>query len=434
MSEPVRVATGVSELDRMLGGLFIGDNVVWHDDAGSLASVFCLNFIMASQSQARPVVYVTFDRSPKNLLDKLDALGDDSDLTVLDCFSWGKGAGSDVFMRFYDEHDDSAGCRVVPVRNPDDPRQVGEALQEAHAGLKGKGDVRFIIESLTGMQDLWGGEDSILRFYTHTCPRLYELQTIAYWVMEKEAHSTRLRAAINQIAQVVIDLSVKRGTTSLTVVKAESRDSESHHKPFNYWTKGLNVTFDSQRRAAGRIDLGLRLKDLRTKKGLSQTELAKQVGVTPSTISQVESNHIYPSLPALLKMAEVLSVDIASFFQEGVGEGRRVVFPGDESVEVRLGNLPDRAVSAQLLTPVDLEVKAEPYVIEIQPKASLPSHFFVHKGEEMGYLLSGRLHVTINKGMHTVRAGDVVYLGTEMPTLWHNPGRTPARLLWIKVR
>ncbi|MBW2721542.1 MAG: hypothetical protein JRC67_04865, partial [Deltaproteobacteria bacterium] len=41
-SERKRVASGVSPLDRLLGGLYIGDNVVWHDDAGSLASVFCL--------------------------------------------------------------------------------------------------------------------------------------------------------------------------------------------------------------------------------------------------------------------------------------------------------------------------------------------------------------------------------------------------------
>ena len=48
----------------------------------------------------------------------------------------------------------------------------------------------------------------IIRFYAHSCPRLYELNTIAYWILEKKAHSTRLRAQINQIAQVAIDLSV----------------------------------------------------------------------------------------------------------------------------------------------------------------------------------------------------------------------------------
>ena len=41
----IRVSSGVSQLDRLLGGLCIGDNVVWYDNAGSLASIFSLNLI-----------------------------------------------------------------------------------------------------------------------------------------------------------------------------------------------------------------------------------------------------------------------------------------------------------------------------------------------------------------------------------------------------
>ena len=51
----IRVSSGVSQLDRQLGGLFIGDNVVWYDDAGSLASLFCLNFIRESQQQRKEI-------------------------------------------------------------------------------------------------------------------------------------------------------------------------------------------------------------------------------------------------------------------------------------------------------------------------------------------------------------------------------------------
>ena len=84
------------------------------------------------------------------------------------------------------------------------------------------------------MQELWGREEYILDFYSHSCPRLYELNTIAYWIMEKRAHSPRLRARVNQITQVAIDLSVKRGKTSLTVLKAEKRHLDTLNKPFNY--------------------------------------------------------------------------------------------------------------------------------------------------------------------------------------------------------
>ena len=432
MPERMRVASGVSQLDRLLGGLYIGDNVLWYDDAGSLAAVFCMNFIQASQAQNKPIIYVSFDRSPRNLLDKLGPLAENPSLTILDCFTYGKGAGSEVFLKFYEEGLSAWPCRMIRVDEPREVDQVVDAFYGIHGTLKG--DVRFVFESLTGMQELWGGEDNLLQFYTHSCPRLYELNTIAYWIIEKRAHSPRLRAQINQIAQVAIDLSVKRGKTSLAILKAEKRNLDTLNKPYNYWCKDLSVTFDHEKRTTGRIDLGLRLKELRMKRGISQTDLAKLVGVTPSTISQVESNLIYPSLPALLKMAETLSVEVSSFFQEKADVKNHIVFPGAEAVDIKFPDLPEGSVHAKLLTPLDFDPKAEPYLIEIPPKKNLPSHFFIHKGEEVGYLLSGKLQLKLEKAVYTVAAGDVIYLTSEMPSQWKNPGNGVARLLWIKIK
>jgi len=432
ISEKQRVASGIKQLDLLLGGLFIGDNVLWHDDAGSLAAVFCMNFIQVSQALEKPLIYVSFDRSPKNLLEKLGPLAEYPQMTILDCFTRGKGASSPIFLRFYEDQDNGLPCNINLLENPRDQDLFMEALYSLHSTLAG--DVRFIFESITGMQELWGSEDTFLHFYSHSCPRLYELNTIAYWILEKQAHSPRFRAQINQIAQVAIELSIKRGTTSLTILKAENREVDAHHKPHKYWTKDLTITFDTQRHLRGQIDLGLRLKYFRTRRGLSQTELAKLVGVTPSTISQVESNLIYPSLPALMKLAEVLSVDVTAFFQDHEGSPQRIIFPAVEATEVKLPDLPEDSVSAKVLSPVDVDLKAEPYLIEIPPRGSLSSHFFIHKGEEFGYLLSGRLQVRVGKAVYSLRSGDVIYLTSEMPAEWKNPSPTPARLLWIKVR
>ena len=98
---PSPESTGITQLDQILGGLYIGDNVIWYDDAGSLAPVFCLNLISASDARRTPVIYVSFDRSPKNLMDKLGRLSDSPTLTVLDGFTHGKGAGADVFLQYY---------------------------------------------------------------------------------------------------------------------------------------------------------------------------------------------------------------------------------------------------------------------------------------------------------------------------------------------
>ncbi len=424
------VSSGVSQLDRLLGGLFIGDNVVWYDDAGSLASLFCLNFILSSQAEEKPIIYVSFDRSPKNLLEKLGVLAESEHLTILDCFTYGKGAGSDVFLKFYDEQEVVPACRIIQIEEPQDRAKFEETFYALFDSLEN--DIRIIFESLTGMQELWGDEKCIASFYSHSCPRLYELDTIAYWVLEKQAHSRWLRARINQVAQVAIELSVKRGTTSLTILKAEKRDSDHLNKPSYYWSRDLAVQFEADKRTTSQIDLGLRLKTLRKRRGLAQTELAKLVGVTSSTISQIESNLIYPSLPALLKMAEVLSVEMSSFFKASDGPAKRIVFQSANAVEVKSTDLPAGNIAAKRLAPVDFEARADPYLIEIPPKTNLP-HFFIHKGEELGYLLSGRLQIELSKDVYSVRAGDVIYLTSDMPSQWKNPGPHTAKLFWVKL-
>jgi transcriptional regulator with XRE-family HTH domain/KaiC/GvpD/RAD55 family RecA-like ATPase len=426
------VTSGVEQLDRLLDGLYIGDNVVWYDHAGILATVFCLNFLRSSEALKKPVIYVSFDRSPRNLIEKLGALAEYPYLTILDCFTCGKGARSEVFLSFYHEGVSEWPCRVVRVDEPRDMNEVMHSLYEVHSALEG--DVRFIFESLTGMQELWGGEDHIARFYAHSCPRLYELNTVAYWIVEKDAHSTRLRAQINQIAQVVIDLSIKRGKTSLAILKAEKRHLDHLEKPYKYWTRDLNISFEQEKGTSGRIDLGGRLREARARKGVSQSELAKLVGVTPSTISQIEGNLIYPSLPALLKMAEILSVETSFFFQESQRHARQIVFAARENDEIKAPDRPQKAVEAKALTPSDLDSQAEPYLIEISPRKKLSSHFFVHKGEEVGYLLSGRLQFTVDKVVYKLRAGDVVYLTSQTPSQWKNPGPSVAKLLWIKLK
>lgn len=175
-------------------------------------------------------------------------------------------------------------ARLICLNQPRRPKQFLDALYEAvHAA---GGDVRLIFESLTGMQELWGGEEHVIRFYFRAYPRLWELNTIAYWLIEKAAHTPRLKSSISQIAQVVVDLSVKRGKTFMTIAKAERQATASLNKPLAFLTRETDVRFESQDRTSGPYDLGDRLKALRLQKGFSQTELARRVGVTPSTISQ----------------------------------------------------------------------------------------------------------------------------------------------------
>lgn len=425
------VTTGIDALDTLIGGLFVGDNVIWYDDAGSLADVFYLNLIRSSLERDQPLIYVSFDRSLKNLIEKLGPLARSSSLTIIDCFTYGKGNGADIFVNYQQRLPGNWGGTLLTVKQPEHMEDVATTFYEHHQAQKGT--VRFVFESLTGMQALWGGEEQLVNFYVRTCPRLYDLNTIAYWLIEKQAHSGKLRAHINQIAQVVIDLAVHRGKTSLEIIKAENRPPEQHNKPLPYFNKDSTIRFNPDAQSTGKTDLGSRIRSLRTHANLSQTDLAKRVGVTPSSISQIESGLIYPSLPALFRMAEVLSVEIGTLFQSGPEDPFPVVFSKTELQTADLPGLANAGIECLRVPGIEAESRHTPNLIEIPPRTTLPAHFFQYKGDEIGYLIAGELRLTFRDRTHEVTAGDFIYINEGWPSAWENTGPNPARLLWLVI-
>lgn len=57
-----------------------------------------------------------------------------------------------------------------------------------------------------------------------------------------------------------------------------------------------------------------RLKELRLKKGLTQTELGEKVGVKQSTFTNWENGKREPSYENLVKLADLLEVSLDSLF------------------------------------------------------------------------------------------------------------------------
>ena len=60
--------------------------------------------------------------------------------------------------------------------------------------------------------------------------------------------------------------------------------------------------------------LGNRLKEERTRQGLSQADLAARVGVSRKTINTVENQVFVPSVILALKLANVLNTTVEKLF------------------------------------------------------------------------------------------------------------------------
>ncbi len=218
------LTTGMEEIDRLIGGVLAGDNIVWEVDSGAPIDKFMSSFISACEAEGTPVVYISFNRSPQTIFNTYGNLMSKGKFKLVDCFSSGKGNNDEVFLEFFKSNEfesDTNSCRPVQVYNPADSDLLLEVLRRV--GSEISTNARYIFDSLTGMFDLWGDEDIVLRFFGHFCPRLFDINTVAYWLLEKEAHSERFLAKLRHITQVVVEIAVSRGIRTLTLRKAVNR-------------------------------------------------------------------------------------------------------------------------------------------------------------------------------------------------------------------
>lgn len=61
-------------------------------------------------------------------------------------------------------------------------------------------------------------------------------------------------------------------------------------------------------------DFGSSLKEIRSKKGITQYELAEKVGIDPKHISHIETGRSFPKADLIEKFAEALNVEYTEFF------------------------------------------------------------------------------------------------------------------------
>ena len=135
-------STGIPDLDRLLGGLRIGDNLVWETDAGAYVDLFMDRFARHSLAAGHSLIYVSFNRSPMTMVKRLSDLPDQKNITLLDCFTSGKGDNDSTFTRFYESENPSTSMNVIRVAEPDDIAQFTAILNRVEEE-KGEG-ARYI--------------------------------------------------------------------------------------------------------------------------------------------------------------------------------------------------------------------------------------------------------------------------------------------------
>jgi len=418
-----KISTGIKDLDSLIDSAHIGDNMVWETEAGTSEDIFIRNFITESLEENRDVIYASFNRSPQSILLHMKKKKNAKKLTILDCFTSGKGKSDRAFLKFYEtEHPNFPN--IIKVNRPGDISFISETLNAIQDRLPE--GARYIFDSLTGMQDLWGDENSTYKFFTYMCPRLYDLGTVAYWMLEKEAHSQAFKANLRHITQVVLELYKKREKLYLKALKLEGRTSREAFKPHSYEIED-NSIFIVPAKKEPSFDIGSKIKEARARLGMSQKDLADKIGLTSSFISQLENNQISPSLNSFFQLADVLGINPANLLQnEKKSENIRWLIKGN-SVRKNLYET-EKGYSIFNITSGD---KASAYMAVIDPDTELYRHFLTFKKEELIHVIKGSISVKVENTEKELKAGDSIYLKDSLPSLWRNKNNEEVELLVI---
>jgi transcriptional regulator with XRE-family HTH domain/KaiC/GvpD/RAD55 family RecA-like ATPase len=399
--------------------------VVWEVEAGTSEDLFINNFIHSSLKENQDVIYVSFNRSPESIILNLDIKDNPKKLTILDCFTSGKGKSDKTFLKFY-EAQQASGHTVIKVNNPGDISFFGETVNAIQDKLPE--GVRYIFDSLTGMQDLWGDENSTYKFFTYMCPRLYDLRTVAYWMLEKDAHSQTFKANLRHITQVVIELYKKSDKLFLKALKLSERSNREAFKPHAYDIEGNNVFIVHEKKGPS-VNIGNRIRDRRITLGLSQKDLADKIGLTSSFISQIENDQISPSLNSFLQITSALGMSPADLMKKDRQRDNVNWLVKGNAIKKKLF---EKQKEYSIFTIVSAD-KVSVYKTLIRPHKKINKHFLHHKKEEFIHVMNGTVSVKIDNTEKEIKAGDSIYLRDSLPSLWNNMNDDIVELMVICI-
>jgi transcriptional regulator with XRE-family HTH domain len=195
--------------------------------------------------------------------------------------------------------------------------------------------------------------------------------------------------------------------------------------------------------------MGDRLRAARRLRHLSLRDLAGRLGLSPSLISQVETGRAKPSVSTLYAIANELDVSLDELLFNDAGRSNRgdsrvvAIAPGPAAAAPPTGRAVQRADDRKVIRLASgvvwerLTTESVPgidflYVTYEVGGASSPEHEFQrHGGHEWGYVLSGRLGVTIGFEEHELGPGDSISIDSTVPHRLYNRGTVPVHGIWF---
>ncbi|HZE32978.1 MAG TPA: cupin domain-containing protein [Actinoallomurus sp.] len=226
-----------------------------------------------------------------------------------------------------------------------------------------------------------------------------------------------------------------------------------------------NIEEATARQDPGALGIGARLATIRMRQAVKVSALAREIGVSPSLISQIERGQSRPSVSTLFALAEALNVSVDAFFRDtaepvpapqridvvdpGTGDPssadpaagdpatvdlgadveRRYMVHRDERAVIDI----DGGVRWERLTPMTMGA-VDFLELVYAPHAESNAALYRHPGTEMVLVLSGQLHIFVGFERYELGPGDSMCFPSTLPHRYHNPIAEETRAVTVIMR
>lgn len=203
--------------------------------------------------------------------------------------------------------------------------------------------------------------------------------------------------------------------------------------------------------------VGERLREHRQEAGMSLRALARDVGVSPSLISQIEHGKATPSVGTLYAIVSELGISFDELFFDGPRGAERPDEPAERHADTGNERLPSHHWQAPSEGPVlrsgnrltltlatgvrweRLTASHDPgveflYVTYPVGGESCPADkLMTHSGSEYGIVLEGRLGATVGEESYELERGDSIAFQSTTPHRIWTVGDNTAIAIWTVV-
>lgn len=196
----------------------------------------------------------------------------------------------------------------------------------------------------------------------------------------------------------------------------------------------LTLAKESQEQAIAPLKLGVRIKEIRARLGITLEEASQRTGLARSTLSKIENEQISPTFQAMQKLANGLQIDMPQLFEapeKKVATGRR-----DITLQGQGKPHPTQTYEHELLATQLLNKKMMPFKSRVRARSfDEYSDWVRHEGEEFLLILAGS--VTFYSEFYepvVLAEGDSVYYDANMGHMLVSISDEDAHILWVTAK